>query len=148
MGYPGEGMPVGGIEIKKGPFEKSEIKRAYVWVLKNVVLVVPQHERILERRKIDDKRHQRNWAGKVVLKVLSFHPPGYLLTKQRRNRNTFVGALSEPQRAQWVLFILFAFERAANKNILRKAKKGILYTFLPFQQKCIIVLSASSAPLR
>ncbi len=52
MGHPGKRMPVGGVEIKKSPFEKSGIKGTDMRILKNIQGVIPVHKPLSKRFQI------------------------------------------------------------------------------------------------
>ena len=66
MRYPGQGMPVGGVEIKKGPLEESRIEGADMRISGNVVAVVPPDKFIPEREKIYRKRQEGDNCRRVI----------------------------------------------------------------------------------
>ena len=66
MGYPCQRVPVAGVEIKKGPFEKSEVKRVDVGVINDVSSVIPSDKIVPEGRGIDEKGQEGNRRGKTI----------------------------------------------------------------------------------
>jgi hypothetical protein len=60
MGYPGERVPVGSVEIKKGPLEKSKVQGTDMGIICYVCAVIPPHKIIPERKEINNKSYKRD----------------------------------------------------------------------------------------
>jgi hypothetical protein len=63
-------MPVAGVKIKEGPFQKGQVDRANVWIVQNVFTVVPfRYETIPKRGQINRKRDDGNETREEVFNV-------------------------------------------------------------------------------
>jgi hypothetical protein len=56
-------MPVVGIELEKSPLEECQVQRTDVGIIKDVHIIVPQDEVILENLKICYKGSDRDKSG-------------------------------------------------------------------------------------